>query len=161
MEDAIKKNEELEELEELEEDESINTNKGKCNKILKSIERDRRGTLISYYDFRQANSVVASWFDRILAGTGEIHVFKMEDSSFKLILVTTLHEYYIRVRGIVGDKDSYLGCIYNNRAADPGETWIRGSDFPDGKLIINVFLDIIYAIVGNECLKLKGVVGYV
>ena len=127
----------------------------KINSILEDIEKRRGGILISYNKFRQENPVVAGWFDTILrrVGTSKVHVFKI-DKAFKLALVTALHEYDIQVSGEVGGKDSYLGCICNNRMSNPGETHKRVSDLPDGKLTINVFLDIVYAIVGNECLEL-------
>jgi len=132
----------------------VPTEKDRLNSLKESIERDRKGVFISFAQFKKEVPIIAKWFN-FLYSKNKMHIFKLNRSNsvYKIIFVSTNYEYYITVN-IKDGKDSYLGCICSCRSAYPGETWTRGSDFPDGKLKHTVFQKIINAIVRNELLPL-------
>lgn len=49
-----------------------------------------------------------------------------------------------------GVDDSYMGCIAKSRTAHMEEDWNRGSDLPDGKLVMDTWHRITAAIVAYE-----------
>lgn len=70
---------------------------------------------------------------------------KYSDNLYRLRLFNENREYTIRIDL---DRD-YIGCVMSNRKPYPGETWTRGSDYPDGefhnaKEILHDILDKIF-----------------
>lgn len=66
----------------------------------------------------------------------------------QLTFCTVAHTYSINFH------TGYLGCGASCRTTRPGETWLRGSDLPDGKFTRETWDAIMLAIVGYELVAL-------
>jgi hypothetical protein len=57
-----------------------------------------------------------------------------------LYFYTDKYKYCISARDSKANpEDSYLGCTLSDRNVRPGEYWLRGSDYPDGKLSLETW----------------------
>jgi len=63
-----------------------------------------------------------------------VEVTLNEAHRFSFHLYSDRYRFAIAATGEPDSADSYLGCIMSCRAPSPGETHLRGSDLPDGKL---------------------------
>lgn len=66
----------------------------------------------------------------------------------KLMLFTSKYQYYITA------TPKYLGCMSTARQANPGETWMRGSDLEDGSFTTGTWNRIMGDIVSSELVKI-------
>ena len=64
--------------------------------------------------------------------------------SHRAVFATTKNNYFVSF------KDTYLGLTVSSRVARPGETWLRGSDLPDGKFSKETFDQMMDAVLTYE-----------
>jgi len=60
------------------------------------------------------------------------------------------HNYKYQIVAIEDENGGYLGCQVSNRKYEPGETWFRGRDLPDGKFTKETLEDIKSKIIAHE-----------
>ncbi len=82
-------------------------------------------------------------------------ISREEKNGIGINLYTEKYRYYLSASfdDDIDDSNGYLGCIMNCRSSRPGETWTRGSDFPDGKFNKETWERIKSAIIGNELIN--------
>ena len=77
-------------------------------------------------------------------------ITKNDAEGMTALIYTATRVYSIYVREslpLVPDSRMAMGCIMDARAPEPGETWTRGRDLPDGVLTNELWSEILAAIV--------------
>lgn len=68
----------------------------------------------------------------------------------RLRLYTDRHVYAVVMYPEREGRKSYLGCVMDNRAPWPGETWTRGGDLADGEFTDDTLRQIWADILSKE-----------
>lgn len=77
------------------------------------------------------------------------------DPTLWLRLFSHTTEYSI----VVAPRSNYMGCTCQSRKRRAGETWLRGSDLPDGRITQETWDRIIKAILRYELVEVQHRVG--
>ena len=94
------------------------------------------------------------WIKELVPDSSKIQVKYDNITSFReeyMIYLYTNERKYAIVAVAYSDNDiGYLGCVYSNRMAWPGEEHTRGADLPDGPLTLETWNKIVAAILDCE-----------
>lgn len=94
------------------------------------VERDLGGELVHFNSLPNQISELFSYYFTEDFLLNFIQCIKHNDNIYRIVLFDNDREYIIHINVETG----YIGCVMKNRKTYPGETWVRGNDYPDGKL---------------------------
>jgi hypothetical protein len=103
---------------------------------------------LEYSDLEKRFPKLVKWAESTLYRFKDKAILRENESGY-----AEIHLYTERYRYTIVASDNYLGCIMKARMSRPGESWLRGNDFPDGDMKIRTWKEIITAIARHEILN--------
>lgn len=104
--------------------------KDKEEGLKETIERHLSGKIIHFENLPAKITDLFTNYFTLDFSINFLQCIKYYDTIYRIRLFSENQEFIIRIDL---DRD-YIGCVMNQRKSYPGETWIRGNDYPDGKL---------------------------
>lgn len=89
--------------------------------------------------------IVEKWLEDFIRGSRNYYYCEMDKEGHE-----RLHLFTHNTKYQINFSKTYLGASYENRAARPGEDWLRGGDLPDGRFNHSTFLKIMGSILQRE-----------
>lgn len=114
------------------------------NDLVETVENQLDGKLIKFEDLpSEITELLTSYFTEDFI-SDFLQCIKYSDTLYRIKLFSENQEFIIRI----DLNNDYIGCVMNNRKPYPGETWIRGNDYPDGNFTDDRY-EVMFAILNR------------